>query len=308
MFKHYLLLSFRTFRRFKSSFLINLVGLSTGLACTLLIYLWVNHELSMDKFHEKESQLYQVLANHETPQGIHTGNYTPVPLAEALAKEMPEVEQAVVVNDFRTWNNREGILSLGEKHIKVQGMHASKNFFNIFSFPLLDGNPNQVLADKSGIVISEELAKKLFSTSQNAVGKTLEWSHPGFEGVYKVSGVFAPQANSSMSPFEVVFSIEVLLEKQEMAREWDQSWGQTFVVLKKETNIKDFNQKLKGYSKEKDEVMVNLSLIVQKYSDAYLYGQYENGIPVAGRMQYVKFFSLIAFPDFGRKNNRLIHL
>ncbi|CAA9485027.1 MAG: Acidobacterial duplicated orphan permease (function unknown) [uncultured Segetibacter sp.] len=268
--------------------------MSTGLAGALLIYLWVSNELSVDKFHEKEGQLYQVLTNHETPQGIETGDMTPVPLAEALLTDMPEVDKAVVINDFRTWNNREGILSFGEKHLKVQGMHAGKEFFNVFSFPLLDGNPNQVLAEKSGIVISEELAKKLFRTSENAVGKILEWSHPGFEGTYKVSGVFAPQAISSMSPFDVVFSIDVLLEKQEMASEWDQSWGQTFVVLKKETNIREFNQKLKGYLKEKDEAMVNLPLLVQKYSDKYLYGQYENGVPVAGRMQYVKFFSLIA--------------
>ena len=294
MFRHTLLLAYRSFLRFKSTFFINLVGLSTGLAGALLIYLWVSNELSVDKFHEKEGQLYQVLTNHETPQGIETGDMTPVPLAEALLTDMPEVDKAVVINDFRTWNNREGILSFGEKHLKVQGMHAGKEFFNVFSFPLLDGNPNQVLAEKSGIVISEELAKKLFRTSENAVGKILEWSHPGFEGTYKVSGVFAPQAISSMSPFDVVFSIDVLLEKQEMASEWDQSWGQTFVVLKKETNIREFNQKLKGYLKEKDEAMVNLPLLVQKYSDKYLYGQYENGVPVAGRMQYVKFFSLIA--------------
>jgi ABC-type antimicrobial peptide transport system permease subunit len=254
----------------------------------------VSDELAVDKFHENNSRLYQVLANHQTPQGIQTGDMTPVPLAEALRKEMPEVEQAVVINDFRTWNNREGILSFGEKLIKVQGMHAGKEFFTVFSFPLLQGNPNHVLTDKSGIVISEELAKKLFNTSEKAVGKTLEWSHPGFEGTYQVSGVFAPQANSSMAPFDVVFSIDVLLEKQEMASEWDQSWGQTFVVLKKEANIQNFNQKLKGYLKGKDEVMVGFVMSVQKYADKYLYGQYENGIPVAGRMQYVLFFSLIA--------------
>ncbi len=294
MFQHTLLLIYRHFMRFKSTFFINLIGLSTGLAGALLIYLWVSDELAVDKFHEKESQLYQVLTNQQTPQGIQTGDMTPVPLADALLQDMPEVEQAVVVNDFRTWNNREGILSFGEKHIKVQGMHAGKAFFKIFSFPLLQGNPDQLLAAKSSIVISEELAKKLFRTSENAVGKTLAWSHPGFEGNYQVAGVFVPQANSSMAPFDVVFSIDVLLEKQEMAGEWDQSWGQTFVILKKEANIQNLNQKLKGYLKEKDNVMVNLTMTVQKYSDKYLYGQYENGVPVAGRIQYIKFFSLIA--------------
>ena len=294
MLNHYLLLSLRTFRRFKSSFIINLIGLSTGLACTLLIYLWVNHELSMDKFHEKEGQLYQVLYLSDTPQGIQTGDRTAVPLAGALLAEIPEVEQAVSVDDFTSWQNREGIVSSEHKNIKVQGLHAGKDFFNVFSFPLLLGSKDGVLADKSGIVISEGLAKKLFSSSQNAMGKTLEWSHPSFEGTYKVSGIFAPHSNSSMSPFDVVFSIDVLLDNQEMAKEWDQNWCQTFIVLKKETSINDFNRKLKGYLKEKDGVLVNVSMAVQKYADRYLYGQYENGIPVAGRMQYVRFFTLIA--------------
>jgi ABC-type antimicrobial peptide transport system permease subunit len=254
----------------------------------------VNHELSIDKFHEEDSQLYQVLYNMETPQGIQTGDQTPVPLAKALLAEIPEVEQAISVDDFTSWRNREGILSNKEKHIKVQGLHAGQGFFNIFSFPLLHGNKDQVLVDKSRIVIAEELAKNLFNTSENAVGKTLEWSHPGFEGTYTVTGVFAPAANSSMAAFDVIFSIDVLLEKHQGAKEWGQNWSQTFVVLKRETNIADFNGKINSYLREKKGMKSGFPLLVQKYSDRYLYGQYENGIPIAGRMQYVKFFSLIA--------------
>ncbi len=294
MFRHSLLLSYRHFMRFKSTFFINLIGLSTGLAGTLLIYLWVSDELSMDKSHPRESQLYQVMFNIETAENILTLDQTPVPLANGLLKEMPEVEQVVSVDDFTSWRNREGILSSQEKHIKVQGLHASHDFFKIFSFQLLQGNKDQVLADKTNIVISEELAKKLFGTSRNVIGKTLAWSHPGFEGSYQVAGVFAPQAHTSLAPFDVIFTMDELLAKHPYAKQWAGNYCQTFVVLKKETNIPSFNQKIKRYLFGKDAVMDKVYLFVQKYSDKYLYDQYENGIPVAGRMQSVKLFSLIA--------------
>lgn len=294
MLRHNLLLTLRNFKRFKSTFFINLIGLSTGLACVLFIYLWVADELSMDKFHVKRERLYQILFNMESNQGIQTGKLTPVPLAAALVEKMPEVELAVSIDDFTSWRNREGILSNTTKHIKAKGMHASKDFFNVFSFSLLAGNKNQVLEDKSSIVISEELAKKLFDTIQNAIGKSLEWSHPGFEGTFVVSGVFAPRAKSSMAPFDVIFNMDVLLERNEMAGQWQQNWCQTFVILKKGTNAADFNQKINRYLKERNDMRSNAPLLVQKYSDTYLHGQYENGVPVSGRFQYIRLFSLIA--------------
>ena len=89
MFRHNILITCRNFLRYKSSFLINLLGLSTGLACTLLIYLWVADELSVDKFHQKDDQLYQVLRNVQRPDGVKTEESTPPRLGESLVEEMP---------------------------------------------------------------------------------------------------------------------------------------------------------------------------------------------------------------------------
>jgi putative ABC transport system permease protein len=108
MLKHNLLIIFRNFKRNKSSFFINLIGLSTGLACALLIYLWINDELHVDKFHKNDKQLYQVMQNIPTPKGIMTLDPTPGPLAEALAKEMPEVEHAVSVIPVSFLNQVQG--------------------------------------------------------------------------------------------------------------------------------------------------------------------------------------------------------
>src|SRR5688572_31287213 len=92
MLLHYLMIIYRNFSRYKGSFFLNLIGLSTGLAGTLLIYLWVNDELNFDKFHEHDHRLYQVLENQKSGDKIVTIESTPGLLAEALLEEIPEVE------------------------------------------------------------------------------------------------------------------------------------------------------------------------------------------------------------------------
>src|SRR5690349_24920986 len=93
MLRHYLLLIYRNFRRFKSTFFINLLGLSTGLACTLLIYLWVRDEMSVDKFHAKDSRLFQVIMNFPIGGNFIVVESTPDPLARSLEEDIPEIEE-----------------------------------------------------------------------------------------------------------------------------------------------------------------------------------------------------------------------
>ena len=99
MLKHNLLITYRGFLKDKSTFLINLIGLSTGLACVLLIYGWVNDEMGVDKFHEKDSQLYQVMTNFHGPDAIETWEITPVLLAETFMEMFPEVESATLTSE-----------------------------------------------------------------------------------------------------------------------------------------------------------------------------------------------------------------
>ena len=104
MFRHNLLIFYRSATRYKSSFFINLIGLSTGLACTLLIFLWVQDEYSVDKYQENDKQLYQVMQNLENSDGnIQTIEATPGILPDALAAEIPEIEYAASVVE-RVWN------------------------------------------------------------------------------------------------------------------------------------------------------------------------------------------------------------
>ena len=133
MFQHNILISFRNFKKFKSSFLINLTGLSTGLACALLIYLWVKDELSIDKFHEKDTQLFQVLKTNPKSDGtVVTMAYTPAAMARTMAGDLPEVEYAVSVLS----RPGKSIVSAGDKHIKAQHSFAGEDYFKVFSTTL----------------------------------------------------------------------------------------------------------------------------------------------------------------------------
>ena len=293
MLKHNLILSVRNFMRQKTSFLINLGGLSTGLVCVILIWLWVENEMSVDKFHKNDAQLYQVMNNLHS-QNILTLDLTPVPLAASLVQEMPEVEYAVSVNDFFSWQTRQGILSAGEIHMEAKGWHAGPDFFNVFSYELLHGDKDRVLAAKNNIVISRELAEKLFDTNDEAVGKVLEWKHPLFDGLFVVSGVFNSLPKTSTAQFDFLISIDIVLDHDRLAKEWTGHYAETFVVLREGTDIDRFNARIGNFLKSKNPRLDNFTLFIQQYSSQYLHGKYENGVVTGGRITYVKLFSMVA--------------
>ncbi len=293
MLKNNLLLFLRNIKKDKSSFLINIVGLSTGLACVLLIYLWISAELKVDKFHEKDSQLYQVMHNREFPDYIMTLGHTPIQLAEALVEEIPEIESAVAVSS--TYHRPEGVLSNRDKHLVANGLFVGKNYFDVFSYELIKGDTKQVLADKNSIVLSEELAIKMFNSAEDVIGKTVEWNYKRFGGTFQVSGIFENPPANSTAQFDFVFNIELLLDHHRDSREWYSSNAETYLILKKGANIENLNVKIEDFMKGKHSLQSERStLFVQQFSSKYLYSQYENGIQIGGRIAYVKLFSIIA--------------
>ncbi len=291
MFQHYLLLSFRSFKRFKGSFFINLIGLSTGLACTLLIYLWVNDELAFDKFYEKDSQLYQILENRESAEGLVTFWTTSGPTATSLAADMPEVQHAATVLGGGE-RYIEATFSVGEKNIKTKGSYASKDYFRVFSHQFLSGNSGTVLADKNTIVLSETLAKNLFGTTENVVGKSIEVDH---DKVFGVSGVYKDLPPNASQQMDFVLSFEKFVEENDWANSWGNTAPFTYVLLKPGTDIQAFNRKIAGYVKTKTEDQItHRTMFVKRFSENYLYGKYENGVQAGGRIEYVELFSIIA--------------
>lgn len=203
MLRHNLLLIFRSLKRYKSTFFINLIGLSTGLACALLIFLWVSDELAIDKFHENNSRLYQLMEHRILEGEIGLSTWTSALTAPTLEEELPEVEYAVAC-----FNLKDYTLSVDSKDIQAAGQYVGEAFFKVFSFPLIQGNEEEVLNDRSSIVISETLAKKLFNTT-DVVGKMIEWQH---EEHYQVTGVFEDVPQNSSMQFDFVLPFRIYME------------------------------------------------------------------------------------------------
>lgn len=289
MLQHNLLLSLRIFKRYKSSFLINLTGLATGLACVLLIYLWVSDERSIDKFHEKDAQLYQVMGNYHEGGDISTWNGMSAQVAGALLAEVPEIETAISGTD-PSWNIGYD-LTYEETKVKAIGRHVGPDFFKMFSYDLLQGDPNQVLVNKNSIVISDRLAKSIFNTTENLIGKTLVWSSMNLSGPVIITGIFTPPPASATDQFDLVLPFK--LYSDDFGDHWQNPNSVAWVLLKQGTDLQAVNAKIEGLIK-KHLPDSKKTLFLKKYSDQYLYGEYENGVEAGGRIQYVRFFSLIA--------------
>jgi putative ABC transport system permease protein len=290
MFKHHLLLIYRNFKKYKSSFFINLIGLSAGLSCVLLIYLWVTDEIQMDRFHAKT--IYQVMKNENIADGINTGEETPAVLAEAMAKELPQVALAVAVSPTY-WLQHSKVSVNKNPAVKAAGRLAGPDFFKVFSYPLAAGSADKVLKEKNTVVVSESLAKKLFGTV-DVTGKEFTWSNAEFKSDNHalISGVFKDIPANSSEQFDFLISLDALFTASPNFLKWGSNLPNTYIVLKKGTDVENFNARIKDFLTSKGEKVT--TLFVRSFADSYLYNRFENGVVVGGRIEYVKLFSIIA--------------
>jgi predicted permease len=288
MFKTNLKIAWRNLWKDRQFTFLNLIGLSTGLACTLLIYLWVTDELSFDKFHEKDSQLYQLMEHRKSADQVSISDESSGMLGETLAAQMPEVEFAAAVAPA-AWFQR-FTLTVGEKNIKAVGQYVGKDYFNIFSFKLLEGEKNKVLADKNSIVISEDLAKRLFSSTTNIIGKPVQFEH---SQIFFVSGVFEDIPYHSSEQFDFLLSFEYYKDVQGWVKTWNNTGPHNYVILKKGTDIDAFNKRIAGVVTQNGGDTTR-SPFAYHFSDNYLHNIFNHGARQGGRIEYVRLFSIIA--------------
>jgi len=288
MFKNHLKIAWRNLLKDRQFTLLNMLGLSAGLACALFIFLWVNDERSYDRFFANDDQLYQVMEHRNSDGDIKVSDESSGLVSEILKAQMPQVEYAASLAPPEWF--QQFTLSVGDKNIKAKGQYAGKDYFNIFSFKLLEGDKNKVLADNNSIVISAELAKKLFGTTENIIGKPIEFQH---DTTFFVSGIFENIPSHSSQQFDFVLSFDYYFS----IRNWVKTWGNTgphnFVLLKKGTDIKAFNKKISGVIAANYDDTTR-SLFAAKFSDNYLLNSFDHGSQVGSKLIYVRLFTLIA--------------
>lgn len=167
MLKSYLKIAFRNLWKQKFHSIVNIFGLAVGLTCVLLISLYVIDELSFDRFHEKSGNIYRIVENqYYAGQPVFPVAVTPGPLAPSLKEEYPEI-----INTTRLKINS-SLFEVGEKKFVESGAYVDNSFFQIFSFPVIKGDPETALNKVDAIVINQTLANKYFG-DEDPIGKII---------------------------------------------------------------------------------------------------------------------------------------
>ena len=226
MLKNYFKIAWRNFLQNKSYSIINVIGLSIGFGCLFLILLFVTDELSFDQFHTDHERIHTV-ARESVFNGekqVSLSNFFPT--GPAMVEEIPEVESYVNITFpyEGSVSADDLIFSLEDKTIAT-----TSAFFTFFSFPLVAGNPDQVLSREGTAVITEELASRLFP-NESAVGKMITIDRFGKHD-YEITGIAQNPPQNSYVTFDVVFSIEGLSHYKSNRDSWGASMYNTFVKL-----------------------------------------------------------------------------
>ncbi|MCO5950379.1 ABC transporter permease [Mucilaginibacter flavidus] len=288
MFKNYIKIAFRNLKKDRQFTFLNVVGLSAGIACTLLIYLWVHDEMSYDKFFDNDNRLYQVMEHRKGGEVDGISDESSGLASETLIVQNPEVEYATPVAPADWW--QKFTLTVGDKNLKATGQYVGKDYFNVFSFKMIKGKKGDVLAAKNNIVISDELAKKLFNSTENAIGKAIKFQH---DKDFFVSGVFEKLPIHSSQQFDFVLSFDYLADVQGWVKTWPNGGPHNYVLLKNGADANKLSHNITDMITKADGDTTR-HLFLSKFSDIYLKHTFNHGSRIGSKEEYVKLFSVIA--------------
>jgi putative ABC transport system permease protein len=282
MIGNYLRLAFRNMLRQKSYSFINIAGLAIGMACTILILLWVRDELSYDRFHEHVDRIYRINKTYQMGTETSYNQSTPYPLAEAAKTYVPEI-----ANSTKNYTSRSLVRYKDKVFNENWVCLADSVFFNIFSFKFIKGEAHAALANPRSIVLTETMAQKYFGTD-DAMGKTLTINN---RDDYTVTGILQNIPSNTEFPYDFFMSITPISGSEEENKDsWESHYLETWVLLHQGANPSDVETKLTAIVKERlDTEQVALKL--QPLTKIHLYSIEGKGT----RVKYVYFFSLIAF-------------
>lgn len=291
---NYLKIALRKIKRQKGFSFINIAGLAIGMAACILILIWVQDELSYDKFHENADQIYRINTEDNSGGTTFLLAGSPAPLGQALVDEVPEVISFTRVQSG--WSNWD--LHLGEKHFLEEYLAAvDPTFFKIFQFPFVKGDPSTALAERYSIVLSEDLAQKIFG-EEDPMGKIVQLN----DADMTVTGIIRNIPLNSHIRFTYAFpAINMTKWRESKLDEWTYSQFATYVVLRKDADIDEVEKKMIGIVKQHLPKGFNVKgrVYFQPLKEIHLHSTDINtwmlAYPNKGNIAYVYIFSLTAF-------------
>lgn len=304
MIKNYLKVAWRNLLKHRGFTLINIAGLATGLACFILIALYVVDELSFDRFNDKAERIYRINSDiifGGTP--LHM-SVSPDIMGETLKKDYPEVEQYT-----RIYNSNGSKLIRKGKEFLSEGdvAHVDSTFFDVFTFPAIEGDPKTALNEPNTVVLTESAARKYFGTT-HVLGKTLETNDNGTT-LYKVTAVIRDMPHNAQFHFDFLFSMDNV----------DYGWGNylshnfhTYLLLQKDADYHALEQKFPEYINKYVLPQAQSFMQVKSMADfekagnklvyslipltrVHLYSDWNLELSPGGSIQYVYIFSAVAF-------------
>lgn len=294
MINHTFLFFTRLVKKDKSYYLVSLLGLTISLASFLLIMMFISDELAYDKFHQKRDRIFRVSAHIKQSDLEFNMATTQFPAAQALQSELPEIEKAVRL--FR----QNPLLEYGDKKFEENVLMADENFFDVFSFPLIIGDPKTAMAEPASIILTVSAAKKYFG-NDNPIGKILlvDGKEP-----LSVTGVINDVPEQSHVKFDAVVPLLLQLNqwKSETGVEgrenkWFWYGAYTYVLLKTDTDPEAVRAKLplivSKYFPERFKASARFELqpLTGIHLDSNLTSEFESG----GSILYLRLFSIVAF-------------
>lgn len=299
MFQNYFKVALRNILKHKFFSAINILGMTIGITACLMIVLYVNDELSYDKFHKNADRIYQVgLHGKIAGQDIHTATTCP-PLFEAMVNEIPEVESSIRLSPYY---GKPAIKYEDKAFTEERVIFVDSNFFQFFTYKLLEGDPQTALLEPNTIVFSESLAKKYFG-NESALGKIVTVGNDNTS--YKVTGVAEDSPSNSHFQFNVLLSSA---SSEQMKRTvWLNNNLFTYFLLRENASVQSVNQKYAGlvekYVGPEIERFMGISLkqmqgqggeygyYSTKITDIHLHSTSANDMEPGGNIMYIYFFT-----------------
>ncbi|TLV01024.1 ABC transporter permease [Dyadobacter luticola] len=289
MFKNYIKIAVRNLIKSKTFSGINVLGLALGMACSLMIMLWIQDELSVDAFHANKDQLFRIYMKEYFSGKVQGVIWTPGPLAEELKKSVPEIEMTTPYE----WPSNE-TFSLGSKIHKQQTNAASADFFKMFSFKLLEGTPEAALKDPNSLAISRDMAELFFGSPQAAIGKSIKFDN---RKELMVTAVFENIGKNSTLKFDCLRNWEGFVQDNEWAKGWDSTDPLTFFKIRKDADPVKVQAKIKHlldkYNRDGSKPF-KTQLAMQPFHEYYLNSNIKGDHMDGGRIEYVRLFSFVA--------------
>ena len=284
MIKNYLKVALRNITRHRLYSFINISGLAVGMACCILILLWVQDELSFDRFHDNSSEIYRVIqdinfVDHSTSWAITQG-----PLGPALEAEFPEITDSV------RYSRQSLRLAYKDKVFDEVVAMGDGSIFSVFTFPLLRGDPETALSDPHSLVLTEQLARKYFG-SEDPIGRVIKADN---QYDFKVTGILKEVPRNSHLQFEALIPFVFGRELNYSVDRWNNSRFNTYVRIQKGISAQEVIAKISRFLDDKPTIEKDAALNLQPLTRIHLYSQYDFDWP-RGDITYVRIFSLVAF-------------